>query len=195
MSLTLQELVDRAVSIATAGFPPELSAALNTEMIAEDLLPSVFTKVAGEQAANSSTRSLLRRTKVISTIGGAVTLSGDVLNAYMCDSNLLDPTDKTKQYAFITNWPEFIGEDAGPLGTYCIEGEDSLHIVEPNATYDPAGGANLSYLLTVPCVPIIPTTPTGVIGIIDELDNDLIEALAEGLKAGVKAIVSAAKNT
>lgn len=193
MSLTLQQLIDQAISIATAGMDPSLSGSLSAEMVAEDLLSSVFNKVGVEQAENPRTRTLLQRTKTIAVANGSVVLDPDVLTSYIGDSTLLDPLDLTKVYTLVPNWSEFVVEDAGFLGLYALEGEDTLHVVEPNTAYDSATGPSESLLLTIPCAPVIPTTPAGVINIIEELENDLIEALAEGLKLGVRAARSASR--
>lgn len=192
--MNVTELIQRATDIAVQGIGA-IPTAISVEAVAEALLPSVFTQVAGEQAANPRTRSLLRRTTTVLTASGIAVLDSVVLTSYLIDSTLIDPADLTKSYAFINNWNEFITEDAGLLGFFCVRSADDIYIVEPAAAYQVGAGSSISYELTTPCVAAIPANATDPIGIIGELDNDYIEALASALKLGVKAAVSAARNT
>lgn len=176
--MTLKELIQRAVEIANQG----LTEAAATEAAAEAHLPAVFHAVGVKAAANERLRTTLRRTKSLVFVSGAVSLPSDVLTAYITEGNLLDPIDKTKLYS-LAPWDQLTtGTLDQRLGHFAIEGESTMHVVEPGNVYDPALGPDLSLLLTVPCIPAIPALITGSIAVIDEVADDLTSTLAVALR-------------
>jgi hypothetical protein len=179
MSITLQQLIDQAVSLASRN--DSLSSAISAEMVTEDMLEIVFGDLATDMARSPATRSLLRRTKTLTFVGGEVAVPDDVLTEHMADSNLLDPDDPTKLYSFTSSWERFIQNSEQRLGYYSVEGESTLHVTEPGTAYDPAGGPDIELLLTVPCAPAVPAAATDPIAIREELIGDLIARLARAL--------------
>jgi hypothetical protein len=179
MSITLQQLVDQAVSLASRN--DALAPTLSSEMVTEDMLTTVFDDVSTAMARNPATRSLLRRTKALTFADGEVAVPADVLTEYMGDSSLLDADDATKYYSFIPSWERFMRDNTQRMGRYAIEGESALHVVEPFAVYDPADGPDTELLLTVPCSIVKPALATDVIAIRAELEGELIGRLARAL--------------
>lgn len=180
--MTLQELIDRALSIATAGQDPSTSPFLNADAIAEDMLPQVFGTVAIRAASTRHLRHTLRRTKTVAVVSGTVVLPTDTLSAYITDSVLIDPADRTKRYTYLP-WDALLGEPLDPrLGHYSIEGESRLWVVEPGEEY--AGtGPTAAYLLTIPCVPEVPASANDTIAVSEEVADELVTELARQLTA------------
>lgn len=178
--MTLQELVDRALSVASAGMPEPPT--VDASMIAEDVLLVVFGTVGERMAANERTRHLLRRTKTLNVVNGAVQLGSDVLSAYVTDSVLKDPDERSKDYSYLA--PEhFVRETFDSrLGHYSVVGEGVLRVVEPAEFYDPATGPTASYHLTIPCVPEVPATANSQVAVGEEVADELVAALAAALK-------------
>lgn len=179
MSITLQQLVDQAVSLASRN--DALAPALSSEMVTEDMLDIVFGELATAMARNPATRSLLRRTKTLTFADGMVAVPADVLTEHMGDSSLLHTTEPTKLYSFVPSWERFVHDNTPRIGRYSVEGESTLHVVEPNTVYDPGGGPDVELLLTVPCEVVKPTLATDVIAIRAELEGELIARLARAL--------------
>lgn len=181
--MILQELIDRALSIATVGLDPATASLLADEVRAEDLLLTVFTQVGVQAAREERLRHTLRRTKTLNVVNGTVQLPSDVLSAYITDSVLYDPTDLTKRYAYLA--PEhFVRErlDAR-LGHYSVVGESGVRVTEPGESYDPFTGPTVELHLTIPCVPEVPATANDAIAVSDEVADDLVAALARELRA------------
>lgn len=179
--MTLAELIDRALTIASAGRDPSTSPHLNAEMVAEDLLLQVFAEVGERAAADERQRHLLRRTKTVNVANGAVTLPDDTLSTYITDAFLLDPDDRTKVYTYLP-WDALNREPLDSrLGHFTIEGESVLRVVEPGAEYDGTGPTQ-AYQLTIPCVPEVPTAPTDAIAVSAEVADMLVAALARQLR-------------
>lgn len=180
--MTLQELVDRALSMASAGMEPSSVPTLHAEMIAEDMLPAVFGEVGQRLAANERTRHLLRRTKTLAVVNGAVQLSADTLSAYITDSVLTDADDETKDYSYLDP-VHFVREPLDSrLGHYSVVGESGLRVLEPGEAYAPLAGPTASYLLTIPCVPEVPATAASPVVASEEVIDELVTALATALR-------------
>lgn len=178
--MTLQELIDRAISATTSGLDPEIAERLFSEMQAEDILPVVFNAVGQRYAADERLRSLLRRTKQLDFAGGEVDLSQDVFTKFLDTSVLIDTTDRSKRYAF-TPWDIFTRDDEPRIGHYSLEGESTLHVVEPNSTYDPNAGPDETLYLTTPCSPVVPGSAGGTIAVRDDVLDDLLTELIAAL--------------
>lgn len=176
--MTLKELIQRAVDIANQG----LSEASHTEQAAEAHLPAVFHAVGVQAASSFRLRTTLRRTKTLTPVIGVVTLTSDVLTAYIDEAILYDPADITKRYSLISWELMLAGQLDQRLGAFALQGESTLHIVEPFTIYDPISGPGQSLLLTTPCTPAIPTGLTNDVLVIDEVAQQLITALAAALR-------------
>ncbi len=180
MSLTLQQLIDQAISIANRGVPPSTSPALSAEMIAEDLVGTVFQQVGQTVAADPTRRSLLRRTKTVAFAAGSATLTGDVLTQYLSESMLYDPTALSAVYSWIPQWEEFVRMVDRRDGYYCVN-ESTIAVIQPNAVYSPSSGLSGNLSLVTPCAPAVPAAATDAVVIRDELIDDLVMGLADAL--------------
>jgi hypothetical protein len=183
--VTLQELVDKAISIASAGLPASLSPALSADMIAEDLLESVFGEVAEQLARSPNTRHLLRRTKVLNVVDGEVTLPADVLTQYFSDASLYDPADVTKRYS-IAEWPDLISGSLDPRLGHFIINEGLLTVVEPDQQFEANNGPTLTVRLTIACSPEVPASAGNAIDARDEVVDRIVERLAQRLRPASK---------
>lgn len=177
--MILRELIERSLDSAVAG-QDTTATRLAAEAAVEPLLPVVFSATGEHCAGIERLRSLLRRTKLLAFVNGAVTLDGDVLTAYITEGSLLDPLDKTKRYAYAP-WEAFTKDSDQRLGYFSIEVGTTLHVVEPATNYDPAAGPTVSLLLTTPCTPSIPATVedalTAPFEVLDDLQVHLTDAL------------------
>lgn len=180
MSVTLQELIDRAVSIASRGQEPSLASSLAAEMITEDLLITVFDAVSTKLAGDPATRGLLRRTKTIAFVNGSGTVTEDVLTEYLCESMLYNSSSLTAQYSYINQWENFIRQHDTRLGSYCVN-ESTIAVVEPGAVYAAGSGLTGSRSLVTPCAVAIPAAAGTAISARDEVVDELITALADSL--------------
>jgi len=176
--MTLRELIQRALDIASQGLGPLDRAALETAV--EPILPIVFGEVGDFYASREHTRSLLRRTKDLVVANGVVQLSDDVLTRYICDAVLYDPTDTTKRYSLVP-WESLVRESLDDrLGYFAVEGEATLHVVEPYEEFDPTVGPDVALKLSVPCALEIPALDTNIdmpAEVTDELLRRLVNAL------------------
>lgn len=178
--MTLLELVQRAIDIASLNKDTTVTR-LAMEVAAEPLVLQAFRDVSANCARQEHKRTLLRRTKSLTLVNGAVALTDDVLTEYITDSNVIDPTDKTKRYS-LTPWSQFITDELDlRLGHYAIEGETTLHVIEPGTPYDPAGGPTETLLLTTPCAVAVPTASGNAVVAPAEILDDLIAGLAAAL--------------
>lgn len=176
--MTLKELIERAIEIAGGGI---------SEKVAEPLLPSVFAEVGQKMAAQERTRTFLRRTQVLAFTAAPVTLANDVLTDYLDEGTLIDPTDLSKQYS-LAPWDQFVSRQLDQrLGHFAVEGEMTLHVVEPGFVYDPTLEPTVTLQLTTPCDPVIPALFNSQVLVIDAVIPELINTLAVALKIAVKA--------
>lgn len=181
--MILSELIQRAIDIASNSTDTAVTR-LALEAAAEAELSIAFQEVSAVVASSVATRSLLRRTKSLSFVNGAVTVDSDVLTEYISEGNITDPTDKTKRYS-LTPWNQFITDELDSrLGHFSIEGESTLHVIEPGTAYDPASGPTETLLLTVPCFVVVPAAISDPVLVRDEVLDNLIKALAVRLRPG-----------
>ena len=181
MALTLQQLIDQAISIASRGVDPSVATSLAAEMVAEDLLPQVFSQISVAMAADPACRSLLRRTKSVAFVTGSATLTGDVLTQYLCESMLYDTTALSAVYSWIPQWEEFVRQTDQRDGYYCVN-ESTIAVVQPNNSYSASTGLTGNLSFVVPCSPIVPATAAATVDIRDELIDDFIVELANALR-------------
>lgn len=179
--MTLKELIQRAVDAASRA-KPESPTATALEAIAESVLPTVFKDVGEEAARSETTRHLLRRTKEITFTTGTMLLPNDILSAHIREANMLDSTDKTKRYSY-TEWHSFVKDLDTRLGYFSVEGESTIHVVEPGSSYDPLAGPDITLLLTTPCIPVIPILAGNSIAVADEVATMLLARLTQVLSA------------
>lgn len=180
MSLTLQQMIDSAISIASRGVDPSAATSLAAEMVAEDLVSTVFQQVGQTVASDPARRSLLRRTKIVAFTAGSAALTGDVLTQYLCESMLYDTTALSAVYSWIPQWEEFIRQTDQRDGYYCVN-ENTIAVVQPNVGYNASTGLTGNLSLVVPCSPTVPASAGATVDIRDELIDDLVMGLADAL--------------
>ncbi len=183
--MTLKELIQRAVDIASKG-QDTAPTRLAMEAAAEPLLPTTFQKVGEMLAARDNTRHLLRRTKQLSVVDGAVALDPDVLTSCIHSASLRDPADRTKNYS-LAPWNQLSTGELDPrLGHFALEGDTDaatvLHVVEPGDEFDPDGGETIDLLLNIPCIPVIPANIDDDIAAAPEVLTHIIIELAAALR-------------
>lgn len=181
MSISLQQLIDQAISIANRGVDQSAAPALSAEMVAEDLLSTVFQQVGQTVAKDPARRSLLRRSVDVAFTNGSATLTDAVLTEYLSESTLYDSTDLTKQYSWVSQFENFIRKSDRRIGFYSVN-ESSINIVEPSAVYAVASGLTGSRKLVIPCTPEVPATATTTVDVRAELIDDLVMGLADELR-------------
>lgn len=185
--MILLELIQRSVAMAVQGMDsPVVRAAVETAV--EPLVPVVFAQAGDELAKTERFRVLLRRTKQLAVVDGSVQLPDDVLSVYLDDAALIDPADTTKRYSLLP-WHELVREQLDArLGHFAVEGEGTIHIVEPDTPYDPNAGPTTALALTIPCSPEVPASITDEVDVPAEIIDWLIMKLALALKpAALKA--------
>lgn len=176
MSLTWQELIDRAVDQASVGLDPNLSPLIDLGMLAENLAPDVLQTVAEEAAQNSETRADLLSSQSISFTNGIGTVPNNVLIDYMADATLSDTSDYSKRYSY-RPWHNFVNSGGDRrLGRFSSLGT-SLYVVEPAASYTSGSGITASRTLTAPTVPAIPTLATDTITMPEVMTSNVIREL------------------
>jgi hypothetical protein len=174
-------------------------ANLDTQGIAETLIPTIFQQAGEEAARDERKRSILRRSKTVTLTNGLGTLSDDVLTMYLEDSTYLDSSDLTKRYSWVREWSDFIDPTlADPpysnLGYYSIQNGVAIAQREPGALYDPSSGETGSRTLNIPCVPEIPASATSTVDVPDEIISDILVIGSELLRGAlVKAAAEAAR--
>lgn len=152
--------------------------------IADTLFPITSQGVCETAAASEYRRSLVMRQQALTLVAGTATLSGSVLTHYMTDSVLIDPAVLTKHYAF-RQYPDFIRRGDKRLGIYTIQGDRTLQVIEPNIPFSVPLVATGARTLTVPMVVEKPALYTDQVDTSEEMESDLIEALAEALRGQI----------
>lgn len=196
MSFTYQAMIEAALSQACAGTDPLTNPISDTSWIAEDFVSSVFQQVGVQCAKDERKRSLLRKSKTVTFVNGAGTLTSDVLTEYKEDSTLYDASDLTKEYSLVREWGDFIQPRTGWMlwqGIYSMNGV-TISVVEPNANYDPSTGVSEDRTLVIPCVPVIPASAATAVDVPSEIENDLVEALAVALRGVIDSDNSSKTN-
>lgn len=190
--MTLQELYDRAVSIASAGLTPSQLALLSSEVVVEDLAPVVFGGVSQYCAADRYRRILLRRPVLLVISGMTAPVPQSVLTEYLCESTLYDPNDPTIKFYYQPDWDIFSTDHEVRIGRYHVS-ESVLTYVPPNTTYSEwlaatsEGGGTVNLTLLVPCEVEIPATAATTVDARDAVIHLLIDRLAIALRKAVMA--------
>jgi hypothetical protein len=180
--MTLTEFIDFCTLQASAGLAPDAAATLiDAEDIIESLLPSVFQKVGVEAAKNEETRSILRREKTITFTSGTGVLTDDVLTQYKEDSTLFDNDNPTTEYSLCQTMTMFAGLKDTREGYYLMNGQ-TIKVIQPGASFDPASGLTGDLKLTIPCVPEVPATADTELDVPSEILNDLLDAVTIALR-------------
>ena len=182
MAITLQQLIDQAISIASRGVDASVSPSLAAEMVTEDLIGTVFQQVSQTVAKDPTRRSLLRRTiSVFFTDGSNAPLDQTVLTEYLSESMLYDPADLAKQYSWVSQFENFIRKSDRRIGFYSVN-ESTINIIEPNAVYAVLTGLTGDRNLVIPCTIAKPATAASAVVVRDELIDDLVMGLADELR-------------
>lgn len=190
MSLTYKELIVRAVADASAGLDTNKSPLVDLSMLAESQAPIVFQKVANAAASDPRTLRQLMRTYSLSVTSGLVTLAATVLTSYMNSSTLEDPANPTFEISFVRQWSDFRRTLDNRLGYYTVR---DVAATGPQLAYiEPSAADNtLTYTgtlsLTAPSAPAIPTLETDVIQMPPELEDDILLALTNAVRYGIKS--------
>lgn len=188
-----REFIYRAVEQAQRGLDPNRSKLMDAEGIAEAMAPQVFEETGRRAARDERLRSILMSPFTVSFTNGLATLGESVLKAYLCESALIDTGDLTKRYSFIPNWGDFVRPRSSidqRLGWFALQGDTTLAIVEPSASYAVGAGVTASRNLTAPRIPTVPATAATELDAPNEIEEDLINMLAEMIRG--KAIAEAA---
>jgi hypothetical protein len=166
---------------------------MDAEGIAESMAPQVFAEIAHRAARDEKLRSVLTSPFTVSFTNGLAKRGDSLLTAYLCESTLIDTGDLTKRYAFIQNWGDFVRPRSAVdqrFGWYSIQGGALLGVVEPNANYAVGAGLTANRNLTAPRVPTVPATADTELDATNEIEEDMINALAEMIRG--KLIAEAA---
>lgn len=177
--MTLKELIQRAIDTVVQGMDsPALRASV--EAAVEAVLPVVFGRLSDELQASPDTRHLLRRTKDLPFVDGRITLTDDVLTAYLRESVLFDPDDTAKLYSLV-EWHDLVrGVLDERLGHYALERGSILAVVEPGSSFAFTSGDTVNLKLTTPCALDIPALNSNIDGpteLLDLLQERLVQAL------------------
>ena len=191
--MTWREFIYKAVEQAQRGLDPNRSKFMDAEGVAQIMAPQVFEEIGKRAARDEKLRSILMSPFTVAFTNGLATLGDSVLTAYLCESTLIDTADLTKRYSFIPNWGDFIRPRSSidkRLGWFSMQGGVSLAVIEPNANYAVGAGITANRNLTVPRVPTVPATADTELDAPSEIEEDLINSLAEMIRG--KAIAEAA---
>lgn len=195
MSFTYSELVYRIVSDAQRGSQAAQLANIDTQGIAESLIPSIFQQAAEEAAADESKRTLLKRSATLTFTDGVATVPSYVLTAYIKDATLINADDLSVKYSLVINWSDFIDPALrnppwSGYGYYSLPYQHTMNLTEPGVAYDPNSGASGDRLLNIPCVTEIPADADGVVVADDEIINDILDIGAAALRGEIMKVVA-----
>lgn len=179
--MTLQELIDRAVSIATAGLTPEQLSTVEGEIVGEDLLTTVFAGVSGECAADRAKRGWLRRTVVVAFTNGSGTLDQTVLTDYLCESVLIDTADPTARYSYQPDRDIFQFDGETRLGRYHID-ESVILVVQPGNLFVAGAGLSGNLSLITPADVAVPAAAASAIVARDEVVELILSRLVNAIR-------------
>lgn len=183
--MTFQELIDAALEQAMAGLPLD-SPVVDSDIIAETLVPNVFQDIALRYAADPDKRSLLLKTHTLSLTDGVATLPDEALSQAKGGAVISDPDDVSvaQNAALVWNWNDFVAPRNGLLSQipqWTIR-NDIFYYLEADATYDPSDGFNGELELMIATIPETPTLATGTLDIPVEAESDMVAALAQAIR-------------
>jgi hypothetical protein len=180
--MTYLEFIHRSVEQAQRGIDPNRSKLMDAEGIAQIMAPQVFAEIGSRAARDEKLRSILTSPFTVAFVNGLATLGDTVLTAYLCESTLIDVADVTKRYSFIQNWGDFVRPRSAidqRFGWFAMQGGTQVAVLEPNASYAVGTGVTGNRNLTAPRIPGVPATAATELDAPSEIEDDLINALAE----------------
>lgn len=191
--MTYLEFIHRSVEQAQRGLDPNRSKLMDAEGIAQIMAPQVFEEIGKRAARDEKLRAVLMSPFTVAFTNGLATLGDTVLKQYLCESTMIDTADLTKRYSFIPNWGDFVRPRSSidqRLGWFGLQGDTSLAVIEPGASYAVGAGITANRNLTAPRIPTVPATATTEMDAPNEIEEDMINALAEMIRG--KLIAEAA---
>lgn len=189
--MTLQEMIDRALSIASRGLEPSVAASLNAEMVAEDLLASIFHQTTVKLASDETRKKIVRAVYSVNIGTGSGTVPLGALTQFAHDSNLNDPNDPSAEYTFEPEWNTYSSPAVDQrVGRFTVFGE-TLLVLPPGAVYTPGTGVTAAYRWDIATVPAVPSSPSTTLSIASEVLDDYVWALAEALRPPMRPVRAA----
>jgi hypothetical protein len=175
--MTLKELIQRAVEIASGGGPAD-----QLEIMAEALVPSTFRFATRQAAKDPVKRAAVTVQHTITLANGVGTLPTEVLVEFLDHSTIADPADAAmaRKMRRVYSWNEFIRPLDNSLGYYIVTGTNKLHLTRPGTSYNPVDGMDGDVVLTTPTVPTVPALNSQIVAPAEIVD-DILLALAAGL--------------
>lgn len=185
--MTYTELITRIIFEAQRGGEKAELANLNTQSVAESIIPTALQDVALKFARTDEGRSLLRQTHTITLANGVGTIPATALTQCKWGALVSDPDDVTVAQAqsLVPEWQDFVQERAGVMAEpvwWTIKGNSDFHYLESGETYDPAAGKDGDIELTIATVPEVPTDPDAELTWPDEVQMDVVDYTAELLR-------------
>jgi len=181
--MTYTELITRIIFEAQRGGEKAELANLNTQSVAESIMPSVLQEVTQKYASgDSSKQSLLRQTHAITLTNGVGTIPDEVMTTFVWGSSVyIDDEPTIGPLMTYTPWISFINPADDRLGYYSIRGTDEFYWADPGENYPDltrTGDVSLT-IATVLTVPDDPDTDTDWPA---EAESDVIDRAAEYLR-------------
>lgn len=190
MAITWSRMIFTLVSQAQRGTQAAQWNQLDTQGIAETLMPTVFQKIGEMAAGDERKRSLLKRTVSLSFTNGSATIPDYVLTQYLEDATYTDNDDLTKKYSWVREFSDFIDSSLqnppwSNLGYYNVTGGVTIRQIEAGVPYNPSSGITDTRSLNIPCVPVRPATAATDVDIPDEILSDIFAIGSELLRGEV----------
>lgn len=185
MVITFTEIITRILFQAQRGSESAELANLNTQSVAESIMPSVLQEVTLKYAnGDSNQQSLLRQTHTIALTDGVGAIPAEVLTTCVWGSSVwVDDETEISQNMSYSPWISFINPSQLEtlIGRYSIRSDTELYWADPGESYpDLTRTGNVSLTIaTVLSIPADPDTETGWPG---EAESDVIDRAAEYLR-------------
>lgn len=190
MAITWTRMIYTIVSQAQRGSQSAQWDQLDTQGIAETLMPTVFQKIGEMAAGNERKRSLLKRSVSLSFTNGSATLPDYILTQYMEDATYTDSDDLTKTYSWVREFSDFIDPSLrnapwSNLGYFNVSNRVAIVQTEAGVLYSPTTGITDTRTLNIPCVPVRPATVATDVDVPDEVLSDIFAIGSEMLRGVV----------
>lgn len=190
MAITWSRMIYTIVSQAQRGTQSAQWNQLDTQGIAETLMPTVFQRIGEMAAGDERKRSLLKRTVSLSFTNGSATLPDYVLTQYMEDATYTDNDDLTKRYSWVREFSDFIDPSLqnapwSNYGYFNVSNGVTIRQIEAGTPYSPTTGITDTRSLNIPCLPFRPATAATDVDVPDEVLSDIFAIGSELLRGEV----------
>jgi hypothetical protein len=189
--MTLTEIFQRAQLEAMRGGEGAELANLDTQAVAQAMLPSVLQQVTLTCYADPDRRPLLKQSHAITIADGVGVFPSAALKQALPGGMVLEPDDEEvlpEDISYVPEWVDYVAAKAYEprLGYFSVRDDSDFYYASPTEdTYNTFDG-DITYIgATVPAIPAGPADPTGWPS---EIESNVVDVLAEYLR-GAKVVL------